>query len=191
VSCIIRGHAALEVHFVEEFANITLSRALASNHQPLILRAVFLSSALLSSDSSSIARIERLVQLLLPSVIGHINSPSIDLSENVAALLTTLLHTQVGWRFLTETYWTEIEAALQERERWIAAHSNNNSGDEEGFPDEDRLSSDEEVCCTGVVAKLRSLLTSAVDVRFPAAVAMEETVTVTISSDDMKKMQIC
>lgn len=191
VSCIIRGHAALETYFVGELADITLTRALASNHQPLVLRAVFLSNALLSSDSSSTARIDRLAGLLLPSVIGHINSSSVDLSENVAALLTTLLHTHAGWSLLTGTYGVTVEEALMERERWITASSSSSSSSGDSSDDE-RLSAEEVTCCVGVIVRLRSLLSNEVEVLFPARVEEPEaSVTVTTESNDLKKMQIC
>lgn len=100
ISCSIRNHAAAEEYFVLHFAEATLPKAIsaaakadestASAAEALTSRALFLSNALVMSDHSNAARVEKISALLLPTVLEYVNHDSINLRETTENLLTTL-----------------------------------------------------------------------------------------------------
>lgn len=100
ISCSIRNHAAAEEYFVLHFAEATLPKAIsaaakadastASGAEALTSRALFLSNALVMSDHTNPARVEKLSALLLPACLEYLNHDSINLRETTENLLTTL-----------------------------------------------------------------------------------------------------
>lgn len=103
VSCLVRGHALLEEKFFQSFFLSYLSHiASLPDHLPLFHKAFFLSSSLISSDTATADRVERMVDLLLPLVVRQ---PSKD-------ILLTLLHTAYGYDHCHQSPFKERLEAL-------------------------------------------------------------------------------
>eukprot|EP01039_Chlorochromonas_danica_P009019 gene9019-9954_t len=103
VSCLVRGHALLEEKFFQSFFLSYLSHiASLPDHLSLFHKAFFLSSSLISSDTATADRVERMVDLLLPLVVRQ---PSKD-------ILLTLLHTAYGYDHCHQSPFKERLEAL-------------------------------------------------------------------------------
>lgn len=98
MSCMMRNHAAAEEYFVLHFAEAIIPKALsgvitADSHpsvMALMSRAMFLSTALILSDYTSSARVEKLRPLLIPACLKGLQSESIDLKETTENLVAAL-----------------------------------------------------------------------------------------------------
>ena len=95
------------------------SRAISSGIPILATRAVFLSNALITSDSTSEETISSIATAVLPGCYPFVYSPDIDLREGTLRLLVSLAKTTVGKDLLTST--TAVEEALLERANTIIA----------------------------------------------------------------------
>jgi hypothetical protein len=110
LSCSIRNHQSAEEYFMHHLAAKILPKAISGLSSPSTLaetpgaealanRALFLSSALATSDYSSAGRVEQLRALLLPLAEKGLESESIELRETTECLLTSLRnspHTAAG-----------------------------------------------------------------------------------------------
>lgn len=98
MSCMMRNHAAAEEYFVLHFAEAIIPKAIsaeitADSHpsvMALMSRAMFLCNALIMSDYTSEARVEKLRHLLLPTCLKGLKSDSIDLKETTENLVASL-----------------------------------------------------------------------------------------------------
>lgn len=94
-------------------------RAISSGIPSLATRAVFLSNALITSDSSSEEMIAAILPALIPGCFPYVFCSDIDLREGTLRLLVSLAKTTSGKVLLSAT--AAVEAALQERASAIIA----------------------------------------------------------------------
>uniref|UniRef100_A0A7S3GSH5 Nucleotide exchange factor Fes1 domain-containing protein n=1 Tax=Spumella elongata TaxID=89044 RepID=A0A7S3GSH5_9STRA len=102
ISCSIRNHAAAEEYFVLHFAEATLPKAIAAaslvdsnseaaaGTEALTSRALFLCNALVMSDFTNHARVQKLSALVLPVCLEYLKHESINLRETTQNLLTAI-----------------------------------------------------------------------------------------------------
>lgn len=94
----MRNHAAAEEYFVLHFAEAIIPKAVSADitadSHPSVLalmsRAIFLCTALIQSDHTSAARVEKLRSLLLPACLKGLQSESVDLKETTENLIAAL-----------------------------------------------------------------------------------------------------
>ena len=121
MSCIIRNHASAEDVFFEQSAAVVLSKAFRCGYPPLLSRALFLSSALITSDYASNARISGIIGSTLPVLLGMIRDKgneifaSLDSTEKVLEYLLVVVTTEHGFQMLTNdrSAADELVVALQ------------------------------------------------------------------------------
>ena len=104
--------------FVQQAAASVLQKALTSSYGPLASRALFLSSALITSDYATENRISRIVETILPillsgAVITDGLLSSIDCVEKTLHLLLVIIATDIGFNILTsESNGERVEVLL-------------------------------------------------------------------------------
>mmetsp|Transcript_37387 Transcript_37387/g.38070 ORF Transcript_37387/g.38070 Transcript_37387/m.38070 type:complete len:396 (-) Transcript_37387:123-1310(-) len=81
ISCVIRNHAVSEEIFITSHVNQIIPLALCSDFLPLRRRALFLSSALLHSDTLSDTARHSLINILIPSYINLLSSDDMETRE--------------------------------------------------------------------------------------------------------------
>lgn len=101
ISSIIRSHALNEEYFCTHIANLLFTKCLQSKNVNILRRCIFLSTALINSDTSSPSRIISLGSLLIPDFFPYISSEDIDLRESSIHLLESLLKYSSGYTLLT------------------------------------------------------------------------------------------
>lgn len=119
----IRNHAALEEYFIIHCIDNILPYTLETNYDPMISRILFLCHALITSDTCTDIRLNKLLNLLLPSSLVYItNNDNIDLRENTIQLCNTILHTNVGYELLHNTYHSQLLELIATREKYLIDH---------------------------------------------------------------------
>lgn len=115
ISCTIRGVASIEDSFCTQPANLLLlRRALLPAFQPVARRALFLASALVSSDSATNARCEAIAAALLPALLlaDHL-LVSVDERENLLRLLLGLAKRAEAGAGLLKSHGEALETCLR------------------------------------------------------------------------------
>lgn len=101
MSCSIRNHQAAEEYFMLHFVEKVIPKAIsglaslaALSENPaaegLVSRALFLCNALVISDYSSPARVDKIKSLVLPLCLTGLESESVDLKETTQNLVAAL-----------------------------------------------------------------------------------------------------
>lgn len=114
VSCLIRGHPALEESFCQQFMAALFAKALQS--PALAGKVFFLSTALLASDSATHGRVDRLCSVVLRHILDNLSQystigDSIDMIDNLLVFLRTALHSEQGFAMILEHH-DEVESFL-------------------------------------------------------------------------------
>mmetsp|Transcript_28970 Transcript_28970/g.39793 ORF Transcript_28970/g.39793 Transcript_28970/m.39793 type:complete len:351 (-) Transcript_28970:16-1068(-) len=115
ISCLIRNHAAAEESFSLQYASTVLPKALESDRDSLISRAIFLCNALITSDYCTERRIASLVSTVLPVVLAKRGGPystSTDCLENTIHLLLTVLGSEFGYFQCTGAFRSNLNAMI-------------------------------------------------------------------------------
>ncbi len=88
ISCIIRNHEAAEVHFTRNYSTAIFTHSLRSGHNAFMRRAIFLASALLTSDSSNKLLCESsFPAVFIPCVFQFLSSDDLDLRDVTLRML--------------------------------------------------------------------------------------------------------
>ena len=122
MSCVIRNHASAEELFFQQAATAVFGKALQSGYSPLVSRVLFLSSALITSDYASKARIAGIIDSTLPILLDHGKDKSnqvfasLDCVEKILEFLVVVISTEHGFQTLTSDRSTadELVVALQQ-----------------------------------------------------------------------------
>ena len=97
ISCIIRNHEAAEIHFTRNYSTMIFGRALGSGHSAFMRRAIFLASALLTSDASNKVLCENLFpNVFIPCVFTCLTSGELDLRDVALRILRIFAATAQG-----------------------------------------------------------------------------------------------
>jgi len=122
MSCLVRNHSKLEDHFVQHCAFSVIPRSLQSGDYSLLTRSMFLTHALVTSDSCSNSRITELLPHLLPGCLRCLSiGDSVDVREISVLLCNTLLHTVDGWNLLHGAYLDGFLEQISFREAFISS----------------------------------------------------------------------
>ena len=120
LSCIVRNFPPAEVYFGAKYGHAIFQRAVACGKASLATRAVFLSNALITSDSSSEDMIAAVTPALIPGCLPFIWCADVDLREATLRLLVSLAKTTAG-RALIASNNAALESALESRESSMIA----------------------------------------------------------------------
>jgi len=97
ISCIIRNHESAEIHFTRNYSTMIFSRSLGSGHSALMRRAIFLASALLTSDASNKAVCEDVFpDVFIPHIFQFVTSDELDLRDVALRMLKIFASTAQG-----------------------------------------------------------------------------------------------
>lgn len=163
LSCIVRNFPPAEVYFGRTYGHAVFTRAVNYGKSSLATRAIFLSNALITSDSSSDDMIAAVTPALIPGCLSFVWCPDVDLREATLRLLVSLAMTTAG-KDLIASNSEALESALQERENTTIADPDYAEQEEH----EQRLITEfkkvlsEPVCLPRIVAAKKSTAAAAV-----------------------------
>jgi hypothetical protein len=120
LSCIVRNFPPAEIYFGAKYGNAIFQRAVACGKPSLATRAIFLSNALITSDSSAEDMIAAVTPALIPGCLPFVWCADVDLREATLRLLVSLAKTTAG-RALIASNNAALESALESRESSIIA----------------------------------------------------------------------
>jgi hypothetical protein len=120
LSCIVRNFPPAEVYFGSKYGHAIFRRAVACGKASLATRAIFLSNALITSDSSSEDMIAAVTPALIPGCLPFVWCADVDLREATLRLLVSLAKTTAG-RALIASNNAALESALESRESSMIA----------------------------------------------------------------------
>jgi hypothetical protein len=120
LSCIVRNFPPAEVYFGSKYGHAIFRRAVACGKASLATRAIFLSNALITSDSSSDDMIAAVTPALIPGCLPFVWCADVDLREATLRLLVSLAKTTAG-RALIASNNAALESALESRESSMIA----------------------------------------------------------------------
>ena len=115
ISCVIRNHEAAEIHFTRTCSTMIFGRAMGSGHTAFMRRAIFLASALLTSDGNNTVLCENLfINVFLPCVFNFLDSDDLDLRDVTLRILKIFATTAQGHAALN-THTDSLNSALAKR----------------------------------------------------------------------------
>lgn len=115
ISCIIRNHEAAEIHFTRNYSTMIFGRAMGSGHTAFMRRAIFLASALLTSDGNNTVLCENLfINVFIPCVFNFLDSDDLDLRDVTLRILKIFAATAQGHAALN-THTDSLNSALAKR----------------------------------------------------------------------------
>lgn len=114
LSCIVRNFPPAETYFGAKYGHAIFQRAVACGKASLATRAIFLSNALITSDSSSEDMIAAVSPALIPGSLPFIWCADVDLREATLRLLVSLAKTTAGKALIASNN-TALESALESR----------------------------------------------------------------------------
>lgn len=120
ISCLIRGHAAAEDKFVREFGErifVSVRATPIHSNASLWTRALYLNSALLSSDTGSSTRTALIGPILMhgETILHCLRSNNVDTREAMIHFANTVINS-IGGKLLVTPYRVNFEVAIAERE---------------------------------------------------------------------------
>lgn len=137
MSCACRNHQQSEQLFCDRFASSIFTKALESQNNSLISRALYLGRALLFSDFASAERRDHLSPLFVPAAFAFLNSSNIDVREAVFSLLEGFIGSGAGRAALHSCGGEdEARAALVARAEIIGVVSSAESEEDRQFESE-------------------------------------------------------
>lgn len=120
LSCIVRNFPPAEIYFGAKYGHAIFQRAVVCGKASLATRAIFLSNALITSDSSSEDMIAAVTPALIPGSLPFIWCADVDLREATLRLLVSLAKTTTGKALIASNN-TALESALESRESSMIA----------------------------------------------------------------------
>ena len=123
LSCIIRNYPDAEVSFGKTYGYAVFHRAVSSGIPAFATRAVFLSNALITSDSSSEEIISAIAPAFLPGSYLFVSSTDTDLREATLRLLISLAKTTAGKALFASA--AGVEDAIQARTKTLMTDPDN------------------------------------------------------------------
>lgn len=115
ISCSIRSHPAAEVFFAINYTSAVFQIAFKSAHVALIQKALYFSSALISSEhvsTSSSNCITNVIQAMIPASFSYLEFDESELRESVCICLRSILQSRIGWAYLNEASRVADKATL-------------------------------------------------------------------------------
>lgn len=133
ISCLVRGHAALETEFCQSYMVPLFSKSLSQQVEAsafsspslenLVGKVFFLSAALVTSDSASAGRIEAICQVVLSPAVQHWSTylqSCAALRDSFLAFVNTIVHTSLGYATLAGSP-DRLQALLQSLETYLSS----------------------------------------------------------------------
>jgi len=121
LSCTVRGHAAAEEYFALKLGDVVFGKALQSRVENIVSRAAFLANALITSDYCSVARIEKLSHLFIPTAFDFLATEHVDLKDHIYTLIHTLLQTSEGHALIRNNHHDTLSLLLRQRTEQLKA----------------------------------------------------------------------
>jgi hypothetical protein len=97
ISCAIRNHSEAESHFVANYSQSVFSTALNDTDSQLFRRALFLANALISSDHTSVERINRILPLFIPSCLNNLEQCKFESRLSIFQFLAGVFRVDYAW----------------------------------------------------------------------------------------------
>lgn len=155
ISCLIRGHAAAEDKFVREFGErifVSVRATPIHSNASLWTRALYLNSALLSSDTGSSTRTALIGPILMhgETILHCLRSNNVDTREAMIHFANTVINS-IGGKLLVTPYRVNFEVAIAEREAKLRGQAVSRDRDD----DSSKAGDDDEETATQNVEQLQ------------------------------------